>query len=174
LDYESLQATRLQMGYMVQGTGLFPHLNVEQNISIAGRIKGFNISPSRTHELLELVGLPNAYKEKYPNELSGGEQQRVGLCRALFLDPPVLLMDEALGALDPVTRYEIQQELLKLQGLSKRTVVFVTHDLLEARRIAEKLLIIDHGVLQQYDSTETVLSHPANPLVESLIVSSSW
>ncbi|MEO5978149.1 MAG: ATP-binding cassette domain-containing protein [Chryseolinea sp.] len=174
LDYQNLQTARLQMGYMVQGTGLFPHLNVEQNISIAGRIKGLNTVTSRVSELLELVGLANSYKSKYPNQLSGGEQQRIGLCRALFLDPAVLLMDEPLGALDPVTRYEIQQELLNLQRLSSRTILFVTHDMLEARRIAERLLVIDRGVIQQYDTTETVLLRPANALVKSLIESSTW
>jgi osmoprotectant transport system ATP-binding protein len=174
LDYHNLQTVRLQMGYMVQGTGLFPHLSVEQNISIAGRIKGFNIATSRVSELLELVGLNDLYITKYPNLVSGGEKQRGGLCRALFLDPPVLLMDEPLGALDPVTRYEIQQELLKLQNYSKRTILFVTHDMLEARRVSEQLLVIDKGSIQQYDATVNVLAHPANPLVASLIESSAW
>lgn len=174
LDYSSIFSVRLKMGYMVQGTGLFPHLTVEQNIAVGGRITRVPVRATRVDELMNLVALPMNYKAKYPHELSGGEQQRVGLCRALYLDPPVLLMDEPLGALDPVTRHEIQTQLKQLQELTPRTIVFVTHDMREAHRLGQRLLVLDKGVVQQYDNAKTVLDHPANAAVLSLIESSAW
>jgi osmoprotectant transport system ATP-binding protein len=173
LNYSALTSLRLRTGYMVQGTGLFPHLTIEKNISIAGKIERSVVNESeRVNELMNLVDLPEIYKRKYPHELSGGEQQRVGICRALFLNPPLLLMDEPLGALDPITRQEIQNEILKLQKLQPRTIMLVTHDMREAERLADYILVIDKGEVQQYDRKEKVLQSPINDVVEKLIEAS--
>jgi osmoprotectant transport system ATP-binding protein len=174
LNYSQINSARLHMGYMVQGTGLFPHLNVEENISIAGRLMKSTNSAQRINELINLVGLPETFKKKYPYELSGGEQQRVGICRALFLNPPLLLMDEPLGALDPITRQEVQSEILKLQQLAPRTILLVTHDMREAKKLADYILVIDKGEVQQYDTKDKVLQSPANASVEKLIEASVW
>jgi osmoprotectant transport system ATP-binding protein len=175
INYSKIATMRLRMGYMVQGTGLFPHLTVAENISIAAKIAASEIhSSQRVKELMTLVGLPQSFQEKYPYELSGGEQQRVGICRALFLNPPILLMDEALGALDPITRQEIQLEILKLQQIEPRTILLVTHDMREAKIVADYILVIDKGEVQQYDTKEKVLQSPVNEVVEKLIEASVW
>lgn len=169
-NYKEVTSIRLQMGYMVQGTGLFPHLTIAENISIAGKLTNTTISKTdRINKLMALVGLPESFQKKYPYELSGGEQQRVGICRALFLNPSVLLMDEPLGSLDPITRYEIQQEILKLQQFEPRTILLVTHDMREAKKLADYILVLDKGEVQQFDTTENVLKFPANKAVEELI-----
>ena len=169
-NYEQATSIRLQMGYMVQGTGLFPHLTIAENISIAGNLTNkIFLKTDRINKLMTLVGLPESFQKKYPFELSGGEQQRVGICRALFLNPPILLMDEPLGSLDPITRYEIQQEILKLQQLEPRTVLLVTHDMREAKKLADYILVLDKGEIQQFDTAEKVLESPANKAVEELI-----
>ncbi len=172
LNYSQINSLRLRMGYMVQGTGLFPHLTVEDNISITGKIQKSTTTFERVNELMNLVSLPESFKRKYPYELSGGEQQRVGICRALFLNPQLLLMDEPLGALDPITRQEIQTEILKLQQLAPRTILLVTHDMREAKKLADYILVIDKGEVQQYDIAEKVLQNPANTSVEKLIEAS--
>ncbi len=173
LNYSTLSATRLRMGYMLQGTGLFPHLTIEDNISITNRItKGDINAAQRIEELLSLVRLPTALLKKYPYQLSGGEQQRAGICRALFLNPSILLMDEPFGALDPITRQEIQLEILKLQQVAARTILLVTHDMREAKKMADYILVIDNGEIQQHASTDEVLKKPSNKLVEQLIESS--
>ena len=171
LDQKNVYSLRQKLGYVVQGTGLFPHLTVEQNISISKKIIANNegLSSSRTDELMSLVNLPLHYKNKYPYQLSGGEQQRVGLCRALYLDPPVLLLDEPLSALDSITRMDIRQEIINLQQQAPRTMLFVTHDMHDAQKLADNILIIDEGQLQQYGPTAEVIAHPAAPIVESLI-----
>ena len=175
MNYHLISAVRLRMGYMVQGTGLFPHLTVAENIAIAVKIATNPLnSPQRVNELMALVGLPESFQSKYPYELSGGEQQRVGICRALFRNPAILLMDEALGALDPITRQEIQLEILKLQQLEPRTILLVTHDLREAKILADYILVIDKGEVQQFDTKEKVLQSPANLVVEKLIEASVW
>ena len=175
MNYQEISATRLRMGYMVQGTGLFPHITIAENISIAARISSYPLDVNeRVRELMTLVGLPDFFQRKYPFELSGGEQQRVGICRALFLNPSILLMDEALGALDPITRQEIQSEILKLQKIEPRTILLVTHDMREAKILADYILVIDKGEVQQYDAKEKVLQSPANTVVEKLIEASVW
>jgi osmoprotectant transport system ATP-binding protein len=175
MNYQKVSATRLRMGYMVQGTGLFPHLTIAENISVAAKISSYpGDVDQRVKELMTLVGLPESFQRKYPFELSGGEQQRVGICRALFLNPPILLMDEALGALDPITRQEIQSEILKLQRLEPRTILLVTHDMREAKVLADYILVIEKGEVQQYDTNEKVLQSPANTVVEKLIEASVW
>ncbi len=171
LEYNNIHPLRLRMGYMVQGSGLFPHLSVESNILMPGVISTGRKMTRRLDEVMDLVGLAQTYKEKFPYQLSGGEQQRVGICRALFLNPPVLLMDEPFGALDPVTRVEIHHEILRLQSMVPRTILFVTHDMREARMLAEKILVLDKGRIQQYDTISNVMLSPATPAVVKLIES---
>ena len=169
-NYSDPSRERLKMGYVVQGVGLFPHLTVSQNIAIASRLqKQKSDLPKRVSDLLAQVGLSPSYQSKFPHELSGGEQQRVGLCRALFLDPPVLLMDEPFGALDPITRYEIQHEVLRLQKDQPRTMILVTHDMREAQKLADDIVVLEKGVVIQADSKENVLQRPTHPVVKSLI-----
>jgi osmoprotectant transport system ATP-binding protein len=169
-NYSDPSRERLKMGYVVQGVGLFPHLTVSQNITIASRLqKQESDLPKRVSDLLAQVGLSPSYQSKFPHELSGGEQQRVGLCRALFLDPPVLLMDEPFGALDPITRYEIQHEVLRLQKDQPRTMILVTHDMREAQKLADDIVVLESGVVIQADSKENVLKRPTHPVVKSLI-----
>jgi len=174
LDYRHLQKVRLRMGYAIQGNGLFPHLTIDKNISIAGRISYSRetISEQRINDLLDLVGLPATYRSKYPHELSGGEQQRVAIARSLFLDPPLLLMDEPFGALDPVTRYEMQQEIIKIQKIAPRTILMVTHDMREAQKLADYILVLEEGDLQQYDTRDRVMQTPLNKNVQRLIEAS--
>jgi osmoprotectant transport system ATP-binding protein len=169
-NYSDPSGERLKMGYVVQGVGLFPHLTVRQNISIASRLQKQKSDPQkRVLDLLAQVGLSPSYQSKFPHELSGGEQQRVGLCRALFLDPPVLLMDEPFGALDPITRHEIQHEVLRLQKDQPRTMILVTHDMREAQKLADDIVVLENGVVIQADSKENVLQRPSHPVVKSLI-----
>lgn len=171
IDYNNVHSLRRNIGYAVQGTGLFPHMTVAENIALPGVISGKPLEyiNSRTDELLELVDLNPDYKTKYPYKLSGGEQQRVGICRAMLLNPPIFLLDEAFGALDPITRFEIHKEVLKLQQLEPRTIVMVTHDLREAEKLADKIMIIEEGVIQQYDNKEKVIAEPANDFVKEFL-----
>jgi len=173
LDYAALPATRRRMGWAVQGTGLFPHMTVRQNITLLARLEGWDErrTRERMEELMRLVELPDAYGGRYPHELSGGEQQRVGLCRAMVLDPPVFLLDEPFGALDSITRSEIHGEFERLQQMAPRTIVMVTHDLREAVRLAQYLVILEGGELVQHDTVERVLANPATTTVSELIVS---
>jgi osmoprotectant transport system ATP-binding protein len=169
VNYNEPYAMRQQIGYVVQGVGLFPHLTVEENILLSARIQNRHPKPDRIDILMQMVSLPMSYKKKYPSELSGGEQQRVGICRALFNNPPVLLMDEPFGSLDSITRFEIQQEVLQLQHIEPRTILFVTHDIREASRMTDHLLVLDRGRVQQFDKKETVLASPLNERVRKLI-----
>jgi len=171
IDYPNITKLRLGIGYLVQGAALFPHMNVRQNISILARING--ISPEKTElridTLLRLVDLDPAYLSKYPHQLSGGEQQRVGICRAMMLDPKIFLLDEPFAALDPTTKFEIHRELLALQKAEPRTIVMVTHDLQEAVKLADRILILEKGVIQQLDQTGNILNKPANAFVANFI-----
>jgi len=171
LDYTDLPATRRRIGWAVQGTGLFPHMTVEGNISLLGRIAGWDGARIRERmaTLMRLVELPDAYAGRYPQELSGGEQQRVGLCRAMMLDPPVFLLDEAFGALDSITRSEIHGEFERLQRYAPRTIIMVTHDLREAVRLGQRLAILEEGHLVQHDTVANVIARPATPTVAELI-----
>jgi osmoprotectant transport system ATP-binding protein len=171
IDYHRLPEMRRGMGYAVQGTGLFPHLNVFRNISLLAALAGWEKDRirERVATLMELVDLPSAYVRRYPYELSGGEQQRVGLCRAMMLNPRFLLLDEPFGALDPITRNEIHREFLKLQQPEPRTVVLVTHDLREAIKLGQNLVILDKGKVVQRGSCEEVARSPANDFVRDLL-----
>ena len=173
LDYSRINETRLKIGYSVQGTGLFPHMTVYENLSLPGRITKMlkHVIEHRIDELMSQVDLPPAYKTKYPYELSGGEQQRVGLCRSMLLNPPIFLLDEAFAALDPSTRYEIHKEFLKLQEFEPRTIVMVTHDINEAIKLGDYLMIIEKGIMQQYGKKEEVINKPQNDFVKKYLSS---
>lgn len=173
IDYQRLSELRLRIGYAVQGTGLFPHLTVEGNITLLARLAGWDRQQvsARMEELMRLVNLPLSYAGRHPHELSGGEQQRVGLCRAMMLNPPIFLLDEPFGALDPITRNEIHREFLRLQEAEARTIVLVTHDLREALKLAQRLVILDRGRLVQHGTCHEVLEHPANGFVRDFFQS---
>ncbi|MDQ3021148.1 MAG: ATP-binding cassette domain-containing protein [Bacteroidota bacterium] len=159
-DYEKINVLRLQIGYSVQGTGLFPHMNVYENITLLARLNNWakDKIEKRMDTLMNLVGLPVEFKKKYPYELSGGEQQRVGICRAMMLNPKIFLLDEAFGALDPTTKSEIHKELLKIQTTEPRTIVLVTHDLQEAFKLADKIIIIEKGIIEQIGKRNEILN----------------
>ena len=169
IDYGRLPQLRRQIGYAVQGTGLFPHLTVERNITLLARLVGWSAERirSRAQQLMERVGLPWTFANRYPHELSGGQQQRVGLCRAMMLQPPLFLLDEPFGALDPVTRNEIQEEFLRLQNSEPRTMVLVTHDLREALRLAQRLIVLERGRIAQHGPGEEIINAPANDFVRT-------
>ncbi|MFQ5627421.1 MAG: ATP-binding cassette domain-containing protein, partial [bacterium] len=171
IDYNNLVLHRRKFGYAVQGTGLFPHLTVAQNIGLPARLMKWpelKIT-ARTKELMEIVELPLELKSRYPFQLSGGQQQRVGLCRAMMLDPAVFIFDEPFGALDPITRMEIHKELLRIQGLTPRMMILVTHDMREAVKLADRILILEQGALVQAGTKDEIISKPATPFVEELI-----
>lgn len=173
LDYNRIYETRLKIGYSVQGTGLFPHMTVYRNISLPGKIAGRADSEisSRVNLLMKMVELPPDYTGKYPYQLSGGEQQRVGLCRAMLLNPPVFLLDEPFAALDPATKNEIHSELLKIQRIEPRTIVMVTHDLAEALKLADKIMVLHEGIIHQYGTKKEILNSPATEFVKEFIKS---
>lgn len=150
MDYSKIQYNRLRIGYVVQQVGLFPHMNIEQNISVLGKISRYSPEAiqARLNQLLEMVQLPLPYLNKYPHELSGGEQQRVGICRAMFLNPPLLLMDEPFGSLDYETKRHIYKNLLTIQKNEPRTIILVTHDWDEAITLADQFLWIDGGKIK--------------------------
>lgn len=159
---------RRQIGYVIQHIGLLPHMTISDNIALVPRLKGWPKDKriKRADELLDMVGLdPETYRGKYPHQLSGGERQRIGVVRALAVDPPILLMDEPFGALDPITRVQLQDEFLKLEEQVKKTVIFVTHDMDEAVRLADKIAIMDDGQLHQYATPMEILKHPADDFV---------
>lgn len=163
---------RRGIGYAIQGVGLFPHWTVHENIGTVPWLLGWEQSriDARVDELLDLVGLDaQRYDGAYPDELSGGEAQRVGVARALAADPPVLLMDEPFGAVDPLTRDHLQQEFLGIQARLKKTVVFVTHDIDEAVRLGDRIAIMRDGRLVQYDTPERVLAYPADEFVQGFV-----
>jgi osmoprotectant transport system ATP-binding protein len=167
----SLDVTRLRrgIGYVIQQVGLFPHMSVADNVATVPRLLGKSKSEiaSRVDELLDLVDLPAVdYRGRFPSQLSGGERQRVGLARALAANPPVMLMDEPFGAVDPITRARLQHELLRIQHELRKTIIFVTHDIDEAILLGDRIAILrEGGVLAQYDTPEALLAHPADEFV---------
>ena len=164
---------RRRIGYVIQQVGLFPHQTVAENVATVPGLLGWDRPRvrARTSELLELVGLdPARFARRYPHELSGGQRQRVGVARALAGDPPVLLMDEPFGAVDPINRGRLQEEFLRLQSEVRKTVVFVTHDLDEAVRVGDRLAILaEGGRLEQYDCPAAVLGRPATQFVADFV-----
>lgn len=165
-------ALRQRIGYVIQQTGLFPHMTVAQNIAVVPKLLGWQREriESRIDELLTLIELPPAeYRHRYPSQLSGGQQQRVGLARALAGDPEVMLMDEPFGAIDAITRATLQDEMIFLQRQLQKTILFVTHDVEEALRLADKIVVMDMGCIVQYDTPFRILTRPANQFVASLV-----
>ncbi len=163
---------RRSIGYVIQEIGLFPHMTVAKNIALVPSLKGWPKARQmeRVRELLDLVGLPAAeFAGKHPHQLSGGQKQRVGVARALAGQPDSLLMDEPCGALDPITRGQLHDEFLKLQAQLRKTVVFVTHDMLEALRLADRIAVMDGGRLLQVGSPRDVLANPATVKVADLV-----
>jgi len=163
---------RRGIGYVIQQVGLFPHMTVGDNVATVPRLLGWEKARIRTRvaELLELVGLEPGDGERYPAQLSGGQRQRVGLARALAADPPVLLMDEPFGALDPITRARLQQEVRRLHREVAKTVIFVTHDIDEAITMGDRIAMLrEGGTLAQYDTPDAILAHPADEFVERFI-----
>ncbi|TSJ61657.1 betaine/proline/choline family ABC transporter ATP-binding protein [Starkeya sp. 3C] len=163
---------RRSIGYVIQQIGLFPNKTVEDNICVVPDMLGQDRKTSRKRaaELLEMVNLePAAYAKRYPKELSGGQQQRVGVIRALAADPPVLLMDEPFGAIDPINREVIQDEFMKLQAAMKKTVIFVSHDIDEAVKMASRIAIFRSGRLIQYDTPDNILAHPVDSFVADFV-----
>ena len=163
---------RRNMGYVIQQIGLFPHMNIAQNVGLVPYLKDWDESKrkQRVEELLNFVGMsPSKFYHRYPNELSGGQQQRIGVARALAADPEIILMDEPFGALDPITRATLQDELLQMQDKLGKTIVFVTHDMDEALKLADKIAIMKDGEVLQFDSPENILRNPSNEFVEDFI-----
>ena len=161
---------RRSIGYVIQQIGLFPHWTIADNVATVPRLLGWEAEKirARTDELLALVGMdPAVYRGRFPRELSGGQKQRVGVARALAADPPVMLMDEPFGAIDPITRARLQDEFLKILRALRKTIVFVTHDVDEAIKMGDRIAILKDGALVQYDSPERILAAPADPFVRS-------
>lgn len=163
---------RLDIGYVIQEIGLFPHLTIAENIATVPREKGWprDLINQRVDELLTLVGLePEKYRHRKPADLSGGQRQRVGVARAMAADPPILLMDEPFGAVDPITRARLQNEFLEIQAEMRKTIIFVTHDIDEAIKMGDKIAIMRDGELVQYAPPGELLSSPADEFVERLL-----
>ncbi|NQY56902.1 MAG: betaine/proline/choline family ABC transporter ATP-binding protein [Ilumatobacteraceae bacterium] len=164
---------RRRIGYVIQQIGLFPHQTIAENIGTVPRLVGWDKAriAARVDELLDLTGLdPVQFRDRYPKELSGGQAQRVGVARALAADPPVLLMDEPFGAIDPITRDRLQNEFLRLQGDLKKTIVFVTHDIDEAIKMGDRIAILgEQSVIRQYDTPERILAYPVDEFVSDFI-----
>ena len=164
---------RRDIGYVIQQIGLFPHMTIEENIAVVPELKGWDAARTdrRTDELLEMVGLdPSIFRKRYPRELSGGQRQRVGVARALAADPPVMLMDEPFGAIDPITRDHLQNEFLRLQKRINKTIIFVTHDIDEAIKMGTLIAILQvGGVLEQLDTPSNILAAPANEFVADFV-----
>jgi len=163
---------RRNIGYVIQQIGLFPHMTIEENISIVSRLKGEPIKKlkNRTDELLKLIGLnPDQYRKRYPHELSGGQQQRVGVARALASDPSIILMDEPFSALDPISRVQLQKELIKLNQQLKKTIIFITHDIDEALKIADQIILLNEGKIVQKASPKELLKYPENEFVRTFV-----
>jgi osmoprotectant transport system ATP-binding protein len=163
---------RRTMGYVIQQIGLFPNMTVEDNICVVPRLLNWDDGKARKRaaELLEMVALdPAVFLRRYPRELSGGQQQRVGVVRALAADPPVMIMDEPFGAIDPVNREIIQDEFLRMQQSLRKTVMFVSHDIDEAVKMGDRVALFRSGRLEQYDTPDNVLAHPANSFVADFV-----
>lgn len=173
-DIRKLEATALrrQIGYVIQQSGLFPHMTVAENIAVVPKLLGWKRTEyqARIDELLTLVELPpQEYRNRYPSQLSGGQQQRVGIARALAGDPKVMLMDEPFGAIDAITRETLQDEILRLQRQLQKTILFVSHDVEEAVRLADKIMILHEGQIVQFDTPYNILTRPTNAFVHDLV-----
>ena len=172
---ENIENFRRKIGYAVQGAGLFPHLSVKENIVLIARLVGW--SPEDTAERFEMLmrqmELPLDLSDRIPNELSGGQQQRVGLCRALMLKPKLLLLDEPFSAVDPLTRLELYEVVEKLNTNEAVSIVMVSHDLGEAKRLGDRMVVLQDGIILQNDLISNVIGNPATPYVERLVQSAT-
>lgn len=167
---------RRRMGYVIQQAGLFPHMTIEENIGIIPKLLKWDKEriDRRVRELLELVGLEgDTFTGRYPSQLSGGQQQRIGLARALVTDPKIMLLDEPFGAIDAITRLNLQNELLRIHDGTKKTFLLVTHDIHEAFKLGNRVMIMNEGRLLQFDTPKQIVRHPADPFVEMLVRSAS-
>lgn len=163
---------RRQIGYAIQHIGLFPHMTVAENVAVVPKLLRWTPSQitERTDLLLDMVGLrPDEFRDRYPAQLSGGQRQRVGVARSLAADPPIVLMDEPFGALDPITREELQNEFIELESEIQKTVIFVTHDVFEAVKMADRIALLDAGVLQQLATPAELVENPANEFVDNFL-----
>ena len=170
-----VQAFRRRIGYAVQGAGLFPHLTVADNVGLLAQLEGWTADAVqvRRRELFDLVGLAEELEDRYPHQLSGGQQQRAGLCRALMLKPAMLLLDEPFSAIDPITRADLYPQFEQLREHESVSTVLVTHDLREAQRLADYLVVLGDGGVVQAGSPDEVAAAPANPFVQALLASAS-
>ena len=165
---------RRRLGYVIQQVGLFPHMTIKENITVIPSLMKWDKRrmDERADELLKLVGLePAEFRDRYPHQLSGGQQQRIGLARALVLDPDIMLLDEPFGAIDAITRLNLQNELLRIQGSLGKTILFVTHDINEAFKMGNRVMVMNEGRLLQFDTPREIVQHPADAFVKSLIES---
>ena len=163
---------RRNIGYVIQQTGLFPHMTVKENIELIAKIENIdkNKMNMRTRELMKMINLDyEKFSERYPLELSGGQQQRVGVARAFALDPAIILMDEPFSAVDPISRRQLQDELVAIQKKLEKTIVFVTHDIQEAVKIADKICLLNNGEIMQYDTPENIIKNPKNDFIREFI-----
>lgn len=163
---------RRRMGYVIQQVGLFPHMTVEENIGVIPKLLKWDKERIRTRveELLKLVDLnPDEYRTRYPKQLSGGQQQRIGLARALVTDPKIMLLDEPFGAIDAITRLNLQNELIRIHDGTKKTFLLVTHDINEAFKLGDRVMIMNEGKLLQFATPREIVQHPADEFVETLI-----
>ncbi|MBV7486554.1 ABC transporter ATP-binding protein [Bordetella sp. BOR01] len=173
-DTDALDVVELRrnIGYVIQQIGLFPNMTIEENIGVVPRLLGWDANRIRRRaaELLDIVALdPSVYLSRYPKQLSGGQQQRVGVARALAADPPVMLMDEPFGAIDPINRETIQDEFLRIQREVRKTIMFVSHDIDEAVKMADKIAVFRAGKLEQFDTPDRLLAEPANDFVAGFV-----
>ncbi|MEC1422213.1 choline ABC transporter ATP-binding protein OpuBA [Bacillus subtilis] len=170
MDQDPVELRR-KIGYVIQQIGLFPHMTIQQNISLVPKLLKWpeQQRKERARELLKLVDMGPEYVERYPHELSGGQQQRIGVLRALAAEPPLILMDEPFGALDPITRDSLQEEFKKLQKTLHKTIVFVTHDMDEAIKLADRIVILKAGEIVQVGTPDDILRNPADEFVEEFI-----
>ena len=165
-------ALRRRIGYVIQEVGLFPHLNVEQNITFVPTLKGRQDKKAlhaRAVELCRTVGLPDTFLKRYPNELSGGQRQRVGIARALMASPNMILMDEPFGAVDEITRRALQDEIIRIHRELGGTILFITHDIKEALKLGDRVLVMDQGEIVQCAPPDEIRQHPASPFVAKLL-----
>ncbi|GGA90221.1 ABC transporter ATP-binding protein [Ornithinibacillus halotolerans] len=170
-DY-NIHELRWNIGYVLQQIALFPHMTIEENIAIVPELKNWQKDKTRKRvtELLQMVGLePEVYRNRKPKELSGGEQQRVGVVRALAADPDIILMDEPFSALDPISREKLQEDIIHLQKAIKKTIVFVTHDMNEALKLADRICLMNHGKIVQVGTPEEIIHHPNNKFVKNFV-----
>ncbi|MDF9825304.1 osmoprotectant transport system ATP-binding protein [Breznakia sp. PF5-3] len=172
IQKEDLIQLRRNIGYAIQGSGLFPHMSVRQNIAYVPNLlnkKNKEKTIKATNKWIKVVGLDEELLDRYPDELSGGQQQRVGIARSLAASPDILLMDEPFGAVDEITRKQLQAEIKRIHKETNVTIVFVTHDINEAMTLGTKVLVLEKGEIAQYDTPENIMKHPADDYVSKLV-----